>query len=44
MSANSKSIRFLIGTDIHLGHSENNDELGNDSYEAFEQILNIAKR
>lgn len=28
-------IRFLVATDIHLGHAENHAELGRDSYEAF---------
>lgn len=28
-------LRFLIATDIHLGHAENHHELGNDSYRAF---------
>ncbi len=29
-------LRFLIATDVHLGHAENHNELGNDSYIAFE--------
>lgn len=36
-------IRVLVSTDNHLGHKENHPQRGNDSFEAFEEVLQIAR-
>lgn len=38
------SFRILVSTDNHLGFKENHHIQGNDSFDAFEEILQIAKR
>ena len=38
----SGTLRFLVATDIHLGHSEHHHELGNHSYAGFVVVLQIA--
>lgn len=41
-SSNSK-FRILVATDNHVGFRENDPIRGEDSYEAFEEVLKIAK-
>ncbi|XP_034825398.1 double-strand break repair protein MRE11 [Maniola hyperantus] len=36
------TIRVLIASDIHLGHLENDDVRGEDSFIAFEEVLSLA--
>ena len=35
-------IRFLVATDIHLGHKEKHPIRSDDSFNALEEILTIA--
>ena len=37
------TFRILISTDNHLGYKENHPVRGNDSFDAFEEIIQIAK-
>ncbi len=39
----SNSFRILLATDIHLGYKEQDPHRANDSFETFEEILQIAK-
>ena len=36
-------VRILIATDNHLGYQEKDPIRGNDSFEAFEEILKLAR-
>ena len=38
------NLTFLVGTDLHLGHEERHPILKNDSFDAFIEILTIAKK
>jgi double-strand break repair protein MRE11 len=44
MSQQKASFRILVSTDNHLGYKENHHILGDDSFDAFEEILQAAKR
>lgn len=35
--------RILVASDIHLGYKEKDDVIGNDSFKAFSEVLQIAK-
>ncbi|XP_065171050.1 double-strand break repair protein MRE11 isoform X3 [Atheta coriaria] len=37
------TFKILIATDIHLGHNEKDPVRGNDSFDAFEEMLQIAQ-
>lgn len=39
----SRFFRIVISTDNHLGYKENNHLRGNDSFDALEEILQVAK-
>lgn len=36
-------IRFLVATDVHLGHQEKHPIRGGDSYEGFQEVIDQAK-
>jgi double-strand break repair protein MRE11 len=36
-------IRFLVATDVHLGHREKHPVRHNDSYEGLEEVIEHAK-
>lgn len=36
------TVRFLIASDIHAGYAENKQYIGNDSFEALQEVLNTA--
>jgi double-strand break repair protein MRE11 len=38
-----QSLTFLVATDVHLGHKEKHPVRNNDSFEAFEEVLQMAK-
>ena len=37
-------LTFLVATDVHLGHKEKHPVRNNDSFEAFEEVLQMAKK
>jgi double-strand break repair protein MRE11 len=39
-----EEIRFLVATDVHLGHKEKHSVRRNDSFEGFEEVLEKAKQ
>ena len=41
---NKSCFRILITTDNHLGFMENNPIRGNDTFNTFQEILDIAKK
>ncbi len=41
--SSSSTLRILVATDNHLGGNEKDPIRGNDSFETFEEILQIAK-
>lgn len=40
---NASMLRILIATDIHLGYGEDHPIRGSDSFDSFEEALQIAK-
>lgn len=42
--SDSSEFRILISTDNHVGYKENDRIRGNDSFLAFEEVLNIASK
>ncbi|KAG0719874.1 Double-strand break repair protein MRE11 [Chionoecetes opilio] len=42
MGESGESFRILVATDNHLGYAEKHPERGNDSFEAFEEVLELA--
>ena len=42
-STQKSTLTLMVATDLHLGYKERHPILKNDSFEAFEEILNKAK-
>ena len=41
--SSSSTFRILISTDNHTGYAEDKPEIGNDSFDAFEEVLQHAR-
>ena len=39
----NKAFRILVATDVHLGYKETHKVLGNDSFDAFQEVLEISE-